>query len=198
MIFKSCACVPKQSPHNTTNNNVLYKCFIFDSDTFFGFGKNNQICLLLHLLLTITNMKRTYSKSCSIALIAAIYLLGSVAGIFLFFRLTAVAAPPLWALLYADVLTTIVIWLFGLLYENVSVYDPYWSVFPPVAFLLWHFTPIRGRCRSSLCWWPRGTGAGDSPAIGPSPSKASPTKTGAIPNTAVCIPPSSTLSISSV
>ncbi|MBR3945652.1 MAG: DUF1295 domain-containing protein, partial [Bacteroidales bacterium] len=27
----------------------------------------------------------------------------------------------------------------GLLYENVSVYDPYWSVFPPVAFLLWCF-----------------------------------------------------------
>ena len=39
----------------------------------------------------------------------------------------------------ADVLATIVVWGFGLLYENVSVYDPYWSVFPPVAFLLWAF-----------------------------------------------------------
>lgn len=98
-----------------------------------------KICLLLHPLLTIINMKRTYSKSCSIALIAAIYLLSIAAGIFLFFRLTAVAVPPLWALFCADVLATIVIWLFGLLYENVSVYDPYWSVFPPVAFLLWAF-----------------------------------------------------------
>jgi steroid 5-alpha reductase family enzyme len=45
----------------------------------------------------------------------------------------------LWALLWADVAATVVIWLFGLLYKNVSVYDPYWSVFPPVAFLLWAF-----------------------------------------------------------
>ena len=34
-------------------------------------------------------------------------------------------------------LATIIVWAFGLLYENVSVYDPYWSVFPPIAFLLW-------------------------------------------------------------
>lgn len=84
-------------------------------------------------------MKRTYSKSCSIALIAAIYLLSALAGALLFFQLTAVAVQPIWALLCADVLATAVIWLFGLLYENVSVYDPYWSVFPPVAFSLWAF-----------------------------------------------------------
>ena len=93
----------------------------------------------MHPLLTIINMKRTYSKLGSIALIAAIYLLGAAAGIILFFRLEAIAVPPLWALFCADVLATVVIWLFGLLYENVSVYDPYWSVFPPVTFLLWAF-----------------------------------------------------------
>lgn len=112
---------------------------MIDFDTFLYAAKIIKICLLLHPLLTIINMKRTYSKSCSIALIAAIYLLSIAAGIFLFFRLTAIAVPPLWALFCADVLATIVIWLFGLLYENVSVYDPYWSVFPPVAFLLWAF-----------------------------------------------------------
>jgi len=53
--------------------------------------------------------------------------------------LTAVSIKPVWALLWADVLATVIVWLFGLLYENVSVYDPYWSVFPPVAFLLWAF-----------------------------------------------------------
>ena len=36
-------------------------------------------------------------------------------------------------------MATVVVWAFGLLYENVSVYDPYWSVFPPIAFLLWAF-----------------------------------------------------------
>ena len=84
-------------------------------------------------------MKRDYSKSCSVALIAAIYVLAGVAGVLMFNWLTAVSIKPVWALLWADVLATVVVWLFGLLYENVSVYDPYWSVFPPVAFLMWAF-----------------------------------------------------------
>ena len=84
-------------------------------------------------------MKRDYSKWCSVALIAAIYAIAGVAGWLLFDWLTAQAMQPIWALLLADVLATIVVWAFGLLYENVSVYDPYWSVFPPVAFLLWAF-----------------------------------------------------------
>ena len=83
-------------------------------------------------------MKRSYSKFCSIALIAAIYTLGALAGVLLFVNVVDVLSP-LWALFCADVLATVVVWLFGLLYENVSVYDPYWSVFPPVAFLIWAF-----------------------------------------------------------
>ena len=84
-------------------------------------------------------MKRDYSKWCSVALITAIYALAGVAGWLLFSWLTKQAMQPVLALLLADVLATIVVWAFGLLYENVSVYDPYWSVFPPVAFLLWAF-----------------------------------------------------------
>ena len=84
-------------------------------------------------------MKRDYSKWCSVALIAAIYALAGAAGWLLFSWLTAQAMQSVLALLLADVLATIVVWAFGLLYENVSVYDPYWSVFPPVAFLLWAF-----------------------------------------------------------
>ena len=84
-------------------------------------------------------MKRTYSKWCSVALITAIYVLAGVAGVLLFKHLTTLAIQPVVALFCADVLATIVVWLFGLIYENVSVYDPYWSVFPPVAFLIWAF-----------------------------------------------------------
>ena len=84
-------------------------------------------------------MKRDYSKWCSVVLIVAIYAIAGVAGWLLFDWLTAQAMQPIGALLMADVLATIVVWGFGLLYENVSVYDPYWSVFPPVAFLLWAF-----------------------------------------------------------
>ena len=86
-------------------------------------------------------MKRDYSKWYSVALIAAIYTLAGMAGWLIFNALTSnpISTDPLIALLCADVLATVVVWAFGLLYENVSVYDPYWSVFPPVAFLLWAF-----------------------------------------------------------
>ncbi len=84
-------------------------------------------------------MKRNYSKWCSIVLIIIIYALAGAAGLWLFQYLIASEWHPLPALLCADVAATLVVWLFGLYYENVSVYDPYWSVFPPVVFLLWVF-----------------------------------------------------------
>ena len=84
-------------------------------------------------------MKRDYSKWHSVMLMAAMYVFAGVVGVVLFKQLTINNVQPLCALLWADVAATVVIWLFGLLYKNVSVYDPYWSVFPPVAFLLWAF-----------------------------------------------------------
>ena len=88
-------------------------------------------------------MKRSYSKWGSIALIAAIYVLAGIIG-WLVFHYVMQFLPSLegraWVGLFlADVVATVVVWAFGLLYENVSVYDPYWSVFPPVVFLLWAF-----------------------------------------------------------
>jgi steroid 5-alpha reductase family enzyme len=76
-----------------------------------------------------------------VALIVVIYVLAGVAGWLLFDALATnpLTANPLIRLFLADVLATVVVWGFGLLYENVSVYDPYWSVFPPIAFLLWAF-----------------------------------------------------------
>ena len=82
-------------------------------------------------------MKRDYSKWCSVALIVAIYVLAGVAGWLLFESTNSLITNPLTRLFLADVLATIIVWAFGLLYENVSVYDPYWSVFPPITFLLW-------------------------------------------------------------
>ena len=87
-------------------------------------------------------MKRDYSKWCSVALITAIYVLAGMAGVVLFGAVScqpSAISEPIMALFLADVLATIIVWAFGLLYENVSVYDPYWSVFPPVAFLIWAF-----------------------------------------------------------
>ena len=90
-------------------------------------------------------MKRDYSKWRSVALITAIYVLAGVLGTLLFVLMMnsswalANEQSTILSLLCADVLATVVVWAFGLLYENVSVYDPYWSVFPPVAFLIWAF-----------------------------------------------------------
>jgi len=81
-------------------------------------------------------MNRNLSRAASIAVITLIYAIAAVAGIITFKEvLPSIHEIP--ALLLADVIATIVVWLFGLLYKNVSVYDPYWSVAPPVMFTLW-------------------------------------------------------------
>ena len=83
-------------------------------------------------------MKRNYSKGTSLAIITLIYGIAAAAGFLLFDKLSAVL-PEIWALLLSDVLATVIVWAFGLVYENVSVYDPYWSVAPPVMFTAWAF-----------------------------------------------------------
>lgn len=46
--------------------------------------------------------------------------------------------------LIADVVATIDVWVWGLIFKNVSVYDPYWSVFPPfvLTVMVLVFKPI--------------------------------------------------------
>ena len=78
-------------------------------------------------------MRRDYSKAASMAIIAVVYAIAGAAGILAFGKLGAALGEP-WALLAADVIATVIVWGFGLVYENVSVYDPYWSVAPPVMF----------------------------------------------------------------
>lgn len=83
-------------------------------------------------------MRHNYSKGTSIAIIAAMYAVAVAVGYLVFNRIVS-AMPELWALLVADIVATVIIWGFGILYENVSVYDPYWSVIPPVVFTFWAF-----------------------------------------------------------
>ena len=44
---------------------------------------------------------------------------------------------PLVLMLIADVIATLIVYVFSLLYKNSSLYDPYWSVIPPVIALFW-------------------------------------------------------------
>ena len=83
-------------------------------------------------------MRRDFSKGTSLALVAGMYVVAIGMGVRLFAKSLDVL-PDAMALLAADVLATIIIWAFGVVYENVSIYDPYWSAIPPAAFTLWAF-----------------------------------------------------------
>ena len=77
------------------------------------------------------------SRGISIAIIAAIYIAAAIIGWFVYVSLGNAIPSSLWRLFFADVVATVIVWMWGLVYNNVSVYDPYWSVFPPVAMTLW-------------------------------------------------------------
>ena len=81
---------------------------------------------------------RNQTKTVSIVIIGIIYLIAILLGYFVFITLNK-GLHELWALFLADVVATVVVWGFGLFYKNVSVYDPYWSVAPPVMFTVWAF-----------------------------------------------------------
>lgn len=81
-------------------------------------------------------MRADYSKASSIAIIAFVYLFAIAVGFLSYGELCDSMSETL-ALLVADVIATLAVWGFGLIFENVSVYDPYWSVAPPVMFTAW-------------------------------------------------------------
>lgn len=74
-------------------------------------------------------MKFMYSRWAGYAVLFVVYALATAVGVTLY----AALPLPVWAaLLIADVLSTIVVFLFSLTFSNASVYDPYWSVQPAV------------------------------------------------------------------
>ena len=81
-------------------------------------------------------MRHDFPKGTSLALIAGMYVFALCIGVRAFAWAVDVM-PEVWALLVADVVMTVLIWGFGLAYENVSIYDPYWSVIPPAMFTAW-------------------------------------------------------------
>ncbi len=68
-------------------------------------------------------------RTLSFVFLTLIYLLATAIGIWLY----KVVDLPWWlGLLVADVVATLVTFVFSLVLQNASVYDPYWSVQPPV------------------------------------------------------------------
>ncbi len=72
------------------------------------------------------------SRIGSFLAVSAVYILAGALGAFVYGRLPL---PWYLALLVADALATVFTFLFSLIFQNASVYDPYWSVQPPVILL---------------------------------------------------------------
>ena len=73
--------------------------------------------------------KLKQNRAASLVVVALVYIFVTVVGV-VFYR--ALALDWWLALLAADVVATAVTFLFSILFQNASVYDPYWSVQPPV------------------------------------------------------------------
>lgn len=70
------------------------------------------------------------SRQCGFIIITLIYLAATLLGIWVFAALND--NHFLLRLFAADFAATVFVWLWGVIFSNSSVYDPYWSVAPPL------------------------------------------------------------------
>jgi steroid 5-alpha reductase family enzyme len=71
------------------------------------------------------------SKTASLIVVAIVYIISFAAGV-VAFNLLSGTWDILLSFLAADVVATIVVWFAGVIFNNSSMYDPYWSVAPIV------------------------------------------------------------------
>lgn len=77
------------------------------------------------------------SKRKSLWFVAVIYILALTAG-YLIFKSLPDSMSLLLRTLIADSAVTLLIYISSLAVNNSSMYDPYWSIIPPLLFLLWY------------------------------------------------------------
>ncbi len=77
--------------------------------------------------LTMSKIKN--SRAMSFAVVTLVYVLAGVVGVLVY---RACRLEWWLSLLVADVTATVFTFIFSLIFKNASVYDPYWSVQPPV------------------------------------------------------------------
>ena len=99
-------------------------------------------------------MKLKESRALSFVAVAVVYVIAALAGVAIYRALSL----PFWlALLVADIGATVVTFIFSLIFENASVYDPYWSVQP--IFILAccaagrQLTPLGVLLLVAVCFW---------------------------------------------
>lgn len=97
--------------------------------------------------------KLKQSRVASFIAVTAVYLIAAAVGIALYLNLNL----PWWlSLLIADIAATVVTFAFSLIFGNASVYDPYWSVQPPViltAFFVSHKISALGVLLMIAVWF---------------------------------------------
>ena len=94
------------------------------------------------------------SRTASFLAVALVYVLAAAVGILIYNALSL----PLWlSLLVADVAATVVTFLFSVFFGNASVYDPYWSVQPPVILIAFavgrELTALGVLLLIAVCFW---------------------------------------------
>lgn len=94
------------------------------------------------------------SRPLSFVIILAVYIIATLVGVITYFALPYNIGLNL---LIADVVATIVTFAFSLIFGNASVYDPYWSVQPPVILTAFAFgkslTPLGILLMIAIWFW---------------------------------------------
>ncbi len=81
-------------------------------------------------------MSATYSRTASFIICFFVYLIAFTAAAGFLFLYNGNMNQLLLALI-ADVIATVVVFVFSLIFKNASLYDPYWSVAPPLIAWYW-------------------------------------------------------------
>ena len=81
--------------------------------------------------------RRRWNKQAGLIICLFAYL---VAGMMVWLVYDAISiSHPILVVLILDIIATLVVFLFSVVFNNSSLYDPYWSVAPPIIFLFWIF-----------------------------------------------------------
>ncbi len=101
-------------------------------------------------------MRANFTRKQSFIIVGAIYIFAAAVGVGTYLLL-----PDAWyfwlKLLLADVIATVVIFIFSLMFKNASVYDPYWSVQPIVIIIGFmigqRVTPLKLLLLVTILFW---------------------------------------------
>jgi steroid 5-alpha reductase family enzyme len=77
------------------------------------------------------------NRPISFLIVIAVYILAAALGILVFILLKPFINNVIILTFIANICATLVVWVFGVIFKNSSMYDPYWSVQPLVIISAW-------------------------------------------------------------